>query len=121
MNKNALIVLWNGNAIPMKPTFDRGCEITRVFASRGGREINNRGMTLAYPHDVTKEALLRAKEEIEHKLASMEVAAPKADDWTRETFLDYLEESLIPDLIESGSEATAQDFRTAIKFLSQQP
>jgi len=36
---------------------------------------------------------------------------------TREDFLAYLDECLIPDLLESGLEATAEDFRTACQFI----
>lgn len=35
----------------------------------------------------------------------------------KEEFIQYLETALIPDLIESGHDATAGDFLIAIKFL----
>ncbi len=37
--------------------------------------------------------------------------------WTREEFIEYLTETLVPDLKESGRTCTAQDFETAIKFM----
>lgn len=39
------------------------------------------------------------------------------NDWTAEKFCSYLEETLIPDLKESGLDATAQDFETAVEFI----
>jgi len=36
---------------------------------------------------------------------------------TREEFVDYLEGSLIPDLRESGRNATADDFEVAVAFI----
>jgi hypothetical protein len=36
---------------------------------------------------------------------------------TRQEFCNYLRTTLIPDLRESGSEATADDFETALKFI----
>lgn len=36
---------------------------------------------------------------------------------TREDFIQYLEERLIPDLKESGHEYTAKDFETAVRFM----
>jgi hypothetical protein len=44
-------------------------------------------------------------------------SAPEVNGWTKERFTEYLRETLIPDLEESGSEATAEDFRTALGFL----
>lgn len=37
--------------------------------------------------------------------------------WEREDFIEYLEETLIPDLYDSGMEETAKDFRVAVKFM----
>ncbi len=37
---------------------------------------------------------------------------------TRAEFCDYLRNTLIPDLRESGSEATADDFETALGFIA---
>ena len=37
--------------------------------------------------------------------------------WTRDTFVDYLKGTLIPDLRESGSDATADDFMVAVAFI----
>lgn len=42
----------------------------------------------------------------------------QVNDWTRERFIIYLNETLIPDLKSSGYEATAEDFETAIQFMS---
>lgn len=39
--------------------------------------------------------------------------------WTREEFIAYLRETLIPDLRESGRDATADDFQTAIEFMEE--
>ena len=36
---------------------------------------------------------------------------------TRERFIEYLEEPLIPDLEESGHNFTAADFRIAVRFM----
>jgi hypothetical protein len=36
---------------------------------------------------------------------------------TRKEFVQYLETTLIPDLIDSGREATASDFAVAIRFI----
>lgn len=35
----------------------------------------------------------------------------------RERFIEFLTETLIPDLEEAGYEGTPQDFRTAVKFM----
>lgn len=40
-------------------------------------------------------------------------------EWTREEFIDYLRETLIPDLRESGRDCTADDFETAIEFMEE--
>lgn len=40
------------------------------------------------------------------------------DVWTKLNFIEYLQETLIPDLRESGKDATADDFETCIKFMS---
>lgn len=37
--------------------------------------------------------------------------------WTRGDFIEFLEETLIPDLKESGRHATAEDFETAVFFM----
>lgn len=37
----------------------------------------------------------------------------------RQHFLQYLEHTLIPDLLESGRDGTADDFRRAIKYIRQ--
>ena len=39
------------------------------------------------------------------------------DGWTRNEFIDFLENTLIPDLYDSGNDATAEDFETALKFI----
>jgi hypothetical protein len=36
---------------------------------------------------------------------------------TRKEFVQYLETTLIPDLIDSGRDATASDFAVAIRFI----
>ena len=41
--------------------------------------------------------------------------------WTRDSFITYLNETLIPDLIEAGLNATADDFRTSVEFVKQLP
>lgn len=41
-------------------------------------------------------------------------------EWTRESFCDYLRSTLIPDLRESGSTCTADDFETALKFMEME-
>lgn len=38
-------------------------------------------------------------------------------DWTREEFIHYLENTLIPDLKESGSEGHVHDYELAIRFM----
>ena len=35
------------------------------------------------------------------------------------SFVDYLHDTLIPDLMESGHEATAEDFEESIKIIEQ--
>lgn len=37
--------------------------------------------------------------------------------WEKEDFINYLKQTLIPDLEESGMPATAEDFRTCIHFM----
>lgn len=37
--------------------------------------------------------------------------------WTKDEFIEYLLNTLIPDLKESGREATAEDFETTVAFL----
>jgi len=37
--------------------------------------------------------------------------------WTRYEFIEFLEETLIPDLKESGYIYTAEDFETAVYFM----
>ena len=37
--------------------------------------------------------------------------------WTKKDFIDFLQSTLIPDLIDSGLEATADNFDTAIFFM----
>ena len=39
------------------------------------------------------------------------------NDWTRKDFIDFLQSTLIPDLRDSGLDATADDFDTAIFFM----
>jgi hypothetical protein len=39
--------------------------------------------------------------------------------WTAPGFINYLENTLIPDLKESGSEYTAEDFETAVYFMKK--
>lgn len=39
--------------------------------------------------------------------------------WKRQDFVDHLERTLIPDLVESGSYAMAEDFKTAVAFINQ--
>jgi hypothetical protein len=42
------------------------------------------------------------------------------NDWrNKEEFVSYLESTLIPDLRESGRDATADDFQTAVYFIRQ--
>ena len=46
---------------------------------------------------------------------------PTIDGFTKRDFIDYLRNTLIPDLRESGRDATADDFETAIKFMESAP
>jgi hypothetical protein len=39
------------------------------------------------------------------------------DGWTKATFVEFLENTLIPDLHESGNDATTEDLETAVKFI----
>ena len=41
--------------------------------------------------------------------------------WTREEFIRFLENTLIPDLKESGRHSTAEDFETAVFFMDTIP
>tara|TARA_R110000824_G_scaffold41862_1_gene124081 strand:+ start:801 stop:965 length:165 start_codon:yes stop_codon:yes gene_type:complete len=41
------------------------------------------------------------------------------NDWTKKDFIDFLQDTLIPDLRDSGLDATADDFDTAIFFMRQ--
>jgi len=43
------------------------------------------------------------------------------NNFTEKGFISYLRGTLIPDLIESGMEATAEDFRVALAFLQYKP
>lgn len=38
-------------------------------------------------------------------------------DFEKQSFINFLRETLIPDLIDSGTEATAEDFIIAVLFL----
>lgn len=38
--------------------------------------------------------------------------------WNRQEFVDFLENTLIPDLKDSGHVETAKDFETAIEFIN---
>ena len=38
---------------------------------------------------------------------------------SKERFIEYLEDTLIPDFIESGMEYTAEDFKTAVYYLKE--
>ena len=40
--------------------------------------------------------------------------------WTRADFIWFLENTLIPDLKESGRHSTAEDFETAVYFMTGQ-
>ena len=43
---------------------------------------------------------------------------PTINEWeNKDEFVEYLVENLIPDLKESGMEATAQDFESAVFFI----
>ena len=42
---------------------------------------------------------------------------PNEKIWTRGNFIEFLENTLIPDLKESGRHATAEDFETAVFFM----
>jgi len=42
---------------------------------------------------------------------------PIVNGFTKDKFVGYLENTLIPDLKESGMDATAEDFETAVKFI----
>lgn len=48
-------------------------------------------------------------------------ARPYSDDALREQFIDFLEHTLIPDLYDSGMEATAEEFETGIGILRREP
>ncbi len=39
------------------------------------------------------------------------------ESWTRSSFVEYLRDTLIPDLRESGSDATADDFERCVSFM----
>ena len=41
--------------------------------------------------------------------------------WKRLDFIEYLKKTLIPDLIDSGRSATAEDFETAVFFMETIP
>ena len=41
--------------------------------------------------------------------------------WDRLDFIEYLKKTLIPDLIDSGRFATAEDFETAVFFMDTIP
>ncbi len=41
-------------------------------------------------------------------------------EWTREEFISYLRETLIPDLKESGSEGHVHDYELAIRFMEDE-
>jgi len=41
------------------------------------------------------------------------------NDWTRKDFISFLQSTLIPDLRDSGLDATADDFDTAIFFMKR--
>jgi hypothetical protein len=43
----------------------------------------------------------------------------KVNGWDKADFIYYLENRLIPDLKESGRDATAEDFETAVAFMRQ--
>lgn len=47
--------------------------------------------------------------------------APKINGFTKDSFISYLTKTLIPDLKDSGRDATAEDFETAIAFMEQGP
>lgn len=51
-------------------------------------------------------------------LARLAREAEDVDEWKRESFVEYLRETLIPDLRESGFDATADDFETACRFIT---
>lgn len=41
--------------------------------------------------------------------------------WERSNFVSYLQRTLIPDLRESGRDATADDFQTCVDYLTAEP
>ena len=77
--------------------------IEQVRAMKAVRELNNPAGHKRVV--VTTEHLMRT-------LRSEEI-----DTTERERFLDYLQNTLIPDLRESGSDATADDFETCIRYM----
>lgn len=57
MKKLAYIVLKTGNYIPMTPSLEEGCEVTRVFNSRGKREVENNGLMICIGDNASEEAI----------------------------------------------------------------
>ena len=84
-------------------------------------------MELARAIDAVEQGLLKANEEIEFpeeaprtfkKGPKIELEDDAEEDWSsKEEFIEYLENTLIPDLQDSGSMATAEDFATAVRFM----
>lgn len=74
------------------------------------------GLPLEVAPRVLPESDCQARQrEAREKLANVEPAT--FNDYTRERFVEYLQETLIPDLKDSGSDATAEDFETAVHFI----
>lgn len=71
---------------------------------------------------LTEEFQKKLKYPIKRKPRVINTVKPKTvpvSGFTLEGFTAYLERTLIPDLKESGSTATAEDFETAVNFLKQ--
>ena len=59
----------------------------------------------------------RAKCEELDKFGDSKSIPLQVNGYTKESFLAFLNDTLIPDLIESGMESTAEDFQTAVLFI----
>ena len=51
----------------------------------------------------------------------MRTSRPYSDPELRAEFVDYLTGQLIPDLYDSGRDATAEEFETGVRILQQEP
>lgn len=63
----------------------------------------------------------RHYEALKAKQVIQQMAKPYADAEYRQQFIDYLEHTLIPDLYDSGRDATAEEFETGVRLLKNAP